>query len=169
MPQSTTGERHFDAILALGSNLGDKVANIERAIALLTESGDIRLVRRSRDYRTAPWGMADQDWFVNACIAVATGLAPQALLQRSQAVEQRMGRVRGEKWGPRIIDIDVLVYRDVVSCDPQLMLPHPGISERAFVLVPLADVAPDLEIDGMRVVEHLARADGSGVVPMDAQ
>jgi 2-amino-4-hydroxy-6-hydroxymethyldihydropteridine diphosphokinase len=156
----------WDAILALGSNMGEKVANIRRAIALLTEAGDIRLVCRSRDYRTAPWGKADQDWFVNACIAVASPLSPRKLFERCQDAERRLGRVRGEKWGPRVIDIDVLVYRDVISSDPELSLPHPHMTERAFVLVPLADIAPELQIGGRSVAEWLAAVGASGVEPL---
>ena len=98
----------FDCIVALGSNLGDKAANIDRAIALLTERGDVRLLARSRNYATEPWGKTDQDWFVNAAIAVATQLDPRELLVRCKKIERAMGRVETEKWGPRIIDLDLL-------------------------------------------------------------
>ncbi len=137
-----------------------------RAIGLLTAGGDIEIVSRSRLYRTPPWGKLDQDWFANACLSVRTTLPAQDLLARCQDVEQRMGRVRGEKWGPRVIDVDILVYRGVASSDPRLTLPHPRITERAFVLVPLADVAPELEIAGRSVADWLARADRSGITPM---
>jgi 2-amino-4-hydroxy-6-hydroxymethyldihydropteridine diphosphokinase len=156
----------YDAILALGSNVGDKAANIARAIGLLTESGEIEVVRRSGIYRTPPWGKLDQDWFANACLSVATRLSPGDLLEKCQSIEQRMGRVRGEKWGPRVIDIDILVYRDVASSDPALTLPHPRITERAFVLVPLGDIAPELEIAGRCVADWLSAADRSGISPM---
>jgi 2-amino-4-hydroxy-6-hydroxymethyldihydropteridine diphosphokinase len=159
-------EAEFDAIVALGSNLGDKVRQIDEAIALLTEGGDIRVAARSRNYRTAPWGKTDQDWFVNACIAVATDLSPRVLLERCHAVEARMGRVRDEQWGPRVIDLDVLVYRDVMSEHADLRLPHPRITERAFVLVPLADVAPDLCIKGRKVSDWLAALVHADVVPL---
>jgi 2-amino-4-hydroxy-6-hydroxymethyldihydropteridine diphosphokinase len=154
----------FDAIVALGSNLGDKAGQIAQAIELLTEAGDIRVIARSRNYRTAPWGKTDQDWFVNACIAVATELSPHELLRRCQAVEERMGRIRDERWGPRVIDLDVLIYRDVTSEEADLTLPHPRIAERAFVLVPLADIAPDLVIRGRRVSDWLALIDHADVV-----
>lgn len=157
----------FDALIGLGSNIGDKAANIGRAIGLLTEPGDIRLVRASRLYRTAPWGVLDQDWFVNACISIATDLAPHALLARCLAVEQEMKRVRAERWGPRVIDVDVLVYRDVTLSDPDLTLPHPRIAERAFVLVPLAEIAPGLQIGGHDPAHWLARLDAGNVVPLD--
>lgn len=159
--------RAYDALIGLGSNIGDKPANIARAIALLTEKGDIRLVRASRLYRTAPWGVHDQDWFVNACIAVATDLAPRDLLARCLAVEDTMKRVRKERWGPRVIDVDVLVYRSVTMSDPDLTLPHPRVTERAFVLVPLAEIAPDLEIAGHGLAHWLARVDAADVTPLD--
>ena len=158
----------FDALIGLGSNIGDKAANISRAIMLLTEPGDIRLVRASRLYRTAPWGVVDQDWFVNACIAVRTDLSPRGLLDRCLGVEQEMKRVREQRWGPRVIDIDVLVYRDTVVSESDLILPHPRIVERAFVLVPLAEIAPDAEIAGHPVTHWLARVGAADVVPLEA-
>jgi 2-amino-4-hydroxy-6-hydroxymethyldihydropteridine diphosphokinase len=157
----------FDAIVALGSNLGDKEGRIAEAIHCLTEAGDIRVVSRSRNFRTAPWGKTDQDSFVNACVAVATDLSAHELLERCQAIESRMGRVRTEHWGPRVIDLDVLVYRDAVSDDAALTLPHPRITERAFVLAPLADVAPDLMIKGRKVSDWLATLDHADVVVLE--
>lgn len=141
----------FDCIVALGSNLGDKAANIDRAIALLTERGDVRLLARSRNYATEPWGKTDQDWFVNAAIAVATQLDPRELLVRCKKIERAMGRVETEKWGPRIIDLDLLVFRDREVNEPDLVLPHPHIGARAFVLAPLMDIASDLVIGGRSV------------------
>jgi len=155
----------FDALIGLGSNVGDKASNIEAAIALLTEKDDIRLVRASRLYRSAPWGKLDQDWFVNACISVATALGPHDLLHRCLSVENEMKRVRMERWGPRIIDVDVLDYRGVTLADTDLVLPHPRITERAFVLVPLEEIAPGLEIAGHPLDHWLARLDTSDVVP----
>lgn len=163
-----TAHPAYDALIGLGSNMGDKAANIARAVALLTEPGDIRLVAASRLYRTAPWGVEDQDWFVNAAIAVATDLPPHALLARCLGVEDAMKRIRHERWGPRIIDVDVLAYRDCVIETPDLTLPHPRIAERAFVLVPLADIAPDAEIAGHTVREWLSRREATDVVVYDA-
>ena len=157
----------FDAIIGLGSNVGDKAANIARALVLLAAGGDIRLVRRSRLYRSAPWGKSDQDWFVNACAAIHTALAPGELLARCQAVEQEMGRVRGERWGPRVIDVDILVFGDVISSEAALTLPHPRITERGFVLVPLAELAPNLAVEGRRVAEWLADIDHGDVVALE--
>jgi len=149
----------FDATIGLGSNLGDRVANIEEAIRRLTEDGAVRLVARSRLYRTAPWGVTDQEWFVNACIAVATALSPHALLARCQAVENGMGRVRTKRWGPRNIDVDILTFRDRATNDPDLVIPHPLIAERAFVLMPLKDIAPDLRIADQSLDALLSKLD----------
>lgn len=156
-----------EAIVALGSNIGDKAANVERAVALLIEDGAVELTARSRIYKTPPWGISDQDWFVNACIGVKTGLDPHALLARCLAVEEQMGRRRAEKWGPRLIDLDVLVYGDVKMSDADLTLPHPHITKRAFVLAPMADIAPDLVLEGRTVADWLADEDLEGIEPID--
>jgi 2-amino-4-hydroxy-6-hydroxymethyldihydropteridine diphosphokinase len=156
----------WDAVLALGSNLGDARANLDRAVALLTADGRVRLVARSRDYATPPWGVVDQAAFVNGAIAVATQLSPEALLAHCHAVENDMGRVRTRHWGPRVIDVDILVYRDAIIDRPELKIPHPLIAERAFVLAPLADLAPGLAVDGVTVAERLARIDRTGVTPL---
>jgi len=153
--------------ISLGSNLGDKASNIDAAIALLTDEGDVRLVRRSRNFATEPWGKTDQDWFVNACVVVATKLSARDLLERCQEIERRMGRVPTEKWGPRIIDLDLLIYGDAAIREPDLVLPHPHIGERAFVLAPLMDVAPDLKIGGRSVRELHAAIDLTGIRPID--
>jgi 2-amino-4-hydroxy-6-hydroxymethyldihydropteridine diphosphokinase len=156
----------YDALIGLGSNIGDKAANIARAIELLTRDGAVRLVRASRIYRTAPWGVTDQDWFANAAIAVATALTPQDLLARCLEVESTMKRVREQRWGPRIIDVDVLVYRDWELNEPDLIVPHPRIADRAFVLVPLIDIAPGLVIGGRAIEAWLAEIGASDVVPL---
>jgi 2-amino-4-hydroxy-6-hydroxymethyldihydropteridine diphosphokinase len=154
-----------EALLALGGNLGDARETLARAIAKLTESGDIRLLARSSDYMTPPWGVEDQPPFVNLCIKVDTALTPQALLARAQAVERAFGRDRAgeQRWGPRTLDIDILTYDDLVLNEPELTLPHPRLLERAFVLVPLAEIAPDLLIAGIPVRDALARLDTSGI------
>lgn len=157
----------FDCIVALGSNLGDKTGNIDRAIALLTERGDVRLLARSRNYATEPWGKTDQDWFVNAAIAVSTELAPRALLARCKEIEGQMGRIVTERWGPRVIDLDLLVYRGVTMADDALVLPHPHIGARAFVLAPLMDIAPDLDIGGRTVRAMYEAIDKASVKPLD--
>lgn len=146
----------FDALIGLGSNIGDKTANITRAITLLTFDGAITLAARSRDWKSAAWGKRDQDWFVNAAIAVKTSLPARELLTRCQSVENEMGRVRREHWGPRVIDVDILTYRSDTIDAPDLKVPHPLITERAFVLAPLADIAPDLKLRGQSVKDWLA-------------
>jgi 2-amino-4-hydroxy-6-hydroxymethyldihydropteridine diphosphokinase len=156
---------HFDAILGLGSNIGDKAANIAAAIAALDADPDIRVVARSRLFRTPPWGVTDQDSFANACVGVATSLAPRELLRRCQRIENDMGRVRERRWGPRVIDVDILVHGERTIDTPDLVVPHPRIAERAFVLAPLADIAPALSIAGKTVSQWLAGADRTGVEP----
>jgi 2-amino-4-hydroxy-6-hydroxymethyldihydropteridine diphosphokinase len=160
-PTRDAAHREFDATIGLGSNIGDKAANIDRAIAALTADGRIRLVKASRKYRSAPWGVVDQDWFVNACIAVATNLSARELLVRCQRVENEMGRVRKQKWGPRLIDVDILTYRDEIISEPDLIVPHPLIAERPFVLLPLKEVAPDTRIHG-RDLNALIGSIGTG-------
>lgn len=155
------------AYLGLGSNIGDKRGNISRALAIIVRNPAIRLVARSRDYRSAPWGVTGQDWFVNACAAVETTLAPEQLLAQCLAAEEELGRVRVERWGPRIVDCDVLVYGDVASDDPRLTLPHPRLTERGFVLVPLAEIAPGLMICGKSVQAWLKSVPHLDVVPVD--
>src|SRR5262245_63002363 len=154
-----------EALLALGGNRGDARETLARAIAALTEAGDIRLRGRSSDYMTPPWGVEDQPPFVNVCIAIDTGLTPQALLARAQAIERAFGRDRAgeQRWGPRTLDIDILTYDDLVLNEPELTLPHPRLFERAFVLVPLAEIAPDLLITGISLRDALARLDTTGI------
>jgi 2-amino-4-hydroxy-6-hydroxymethyldihydropteridine diphosphokinase len=156
--------RDYDATLGLGSNVGDKAGNIARALELLEQSGDIKIVRRSSNYRSAPWGVTDQDWFVNACVAVTTPLSVDALLQCCLRIEDDLGRVRQQKWGPRLIDVDLLTYRGETISQPHLKVPHPYIEERNFVVVPLAEIAPAEVVRGKRVSELAAHIDRSGLV-----
>jgi 2-amino-4-hydroxy-6-hydroxymethyldihydropteridine diphosphokinase len=154
-----------DAFLGLGGNLGDVRSTFDAAVAKLCVAGALRLVARSSDYRTPPWGITDQPPFVNAVIAVSSALAPHDLLAHALAVERALGRDRRKerRWGPRIIDIDILAYNDIALADPDLTLPHPHLFERAFVLVPLAEIAPDRVIAGRRVGEALAGLDAAGI------
>lgn len=157
---------NYDAIIALGSNIGDKAGHIDAAVAAFTADGLVSVVQRSANYRTAPWGVTDQDWFVNACMSVSTQLPVRALLDRCQSVERTLGRERTIRWGPRVIDLDILVYRDLVLNDADLVLPHPHMTKRAFVLRPLLDVAPGLTIDGLSVSQWLSRIPHDDVVPL---
>jgi 2-amino-4-hydroxy-6-hydroxymethyldihydropteridine diphosphokinase len=154
-----------EALLALGGNVGDARATLDRAVALLCDGTVVRLLARSADYRTPPWGVEDQAPFVNLCIVAATELSPQALLARALSVERALGRDRRreQRWGPRPVDIDILAYDDAVVNEPDLTLPHPRLFERAFVLVPLAEIAPDRRIAGRRVREALASLDAGGI------
>lgn len=155
-----------EAAIGLGSNLGDKAANLKAAVQAIAGTPGITLRARSAVYRTSPWGRLDQDTFLNACIIVETSLSPQELLAVCQKAEDEGGRHRGdeERWGPRLIDADVLLYGDRSVKEVGLVIPHPRITERAFVLVPLADIAPDWQIQGMSVREHAAALGRDGVV-----
>lgn len=154
-----------EALLALGGNVGDSRAILARAVAMLCDGKDVRLKARSSDYRTPAWGVEDQPPFVNLCIAVETALAPRALLERAQAVERALGRDRTEerRWGPRTADIDLIAYDDLTLDQPGLTLPHPLLFERAFVLVPLSEIAPDRVIAGRRVRDGVDRIDTAGI------
>jgi 2-amino-4-hydroxy-6-hydroxymethyldihydropteridine diphosphokinase len=154
------------AILGIGSNVGDGIRNIEEAISRLTADTELELVARSKLYRTAPWGVTDQAAFVNACISVRTSLKPRHLLEHCLGVENAMGRVRTLRWGPRIIDVDILTYDALAVDEPDLVIPHPRITERAFVLIPMKDVAPDLRIEGEKIETLLERLDSADVQPL---
>jgi 2-amino-4-hydroxy-6-hydroxymethyldihydropteridine diphosphokinase len=154
-----------EALVAFGGNLGDVRDTLDRAVAAFCNGKEVRLLSRSSDYRTPPWGVEDQPPFVNLAIAVDTRLTPHALLARAQAVEHALGRERGKerRWGPRPVDIDLIAYDDVALETPDLTLPHPRLFERAFVLVPLAEIAPERVIGGSRVRDALARVAADGI------
>jgi 2-amino-4-hydroxy-6-hydroxymethyldihydropteridine diphosphokinase len=154
-----------EAFIALGGNVGDVRQTFSRAIAMLCDGETVRLLARSADYRTPPWGVAEQPPFLNAVIMVATTLSPRDLLTRMQDCERTLGRDRAheQRWGPRTIDLDLLAYDDVALAEPDLTLPHPYLFERAFVLVPLAEIAAERVIAGRRVRDALGRVDASGI------
>jgi 2-amino-4-hydroxy-6-hydroxymethyldihydropteridine diphosphokinase len=158
-----------EALIALGGNVGDARAILRKAVDLFCDGKDVRLLARSHDYRTPPWGDENQAPFINLCIAVETPLTPQALLDHAQQVERALGRERAKdrRWGPRTADLDILAYDDVSLGEPSLTLPHPRLFERAFVLVPLAEIAPDRVIGGTRVRDALARIDTTGIERLD--
>jgi 2-amino-4-hydroxy-6-hydroxymethyldihydropteridine diphosphokinase len=151
------------AWLGLGGNIGDPVAAMARALRRIDRRADSRVVSVSPVYRTPPWGVADQPWFFNAAAAIRTRLEPEALLDFVLDTEVRLKRVRRERWGPRIIDIDVLAYEGFEASDGRLTLPHPRMTERAFVMVPLADVAPELVIHGKPVAEWAKAGNRDGI------
>ncbi len=166
MTETARSVAAYDALIGIGSNVGNKAANIAHAIDLLCADGAVKRVAISRLYRSAPWGILEQDWFVNAAVAVATEVTAHELLRRCLAAEDAMGRVRSVKWGPRLVDVDVLTYRGEVIDTPDLKVPHPFIEQRSFVLVPLLDIAAD-EIVRDRTVRELAAAiDTSDCVPL---
>jgi len=165
-----TAPRWIPAYVALGSNLDDPRAQVERAFGELGELRESLLVARSSLYRTRPLGPVEQPDFVNAVAGLLTRLEPAALLAELKALEQRLGRAKpAVRWGPRRIDLDLLVHGTARIDAPGLTVPHPGIAERAFVLVPLAEIAPDLDVPGLgRVSALLARVDPSAAESLAA-
>ncbi len=153
-------------LLAFGANLGDAPATIRHALDRLDERG-VRITRRSALYRTPPWGPVPQPEFVNACAAGETALVPRALLALTQTIERELGRVPGERWGPRAIDIDILDYDGRAVDEAGLALPHPRAIERAFVLVPLAEIAPEHILAGRPVRGWAEGADRTGIERLD--
>lgn len=151
------------AALGLGGNIGDPQAAMAQALRLIDEDADCRVTAVSKLYRTPPWGKTDQADFYNCCALVETRLDPVALLERCLAIELGMKRVRVERWGPRTIDIDVLIYGDVELRSKSLEVPHPRMTERAFVIVPLADIAADMMIKGRAVSQWLFSLDTTGI------
>jgi 2-amino-4-hydroxy-6-hydroxymethyldihydropteridine diphosphokinase len=154
-----------NAFLGLGGNVGDTRAILDRAVAALNDDLDIRVLARSSTYQTPPWGVENQAPFLNLCLGIETTLTPRQLLQRVQEVERELGRDRAAetRWGPRTCDIDILSYDDVALNEPDLILPHPRMFERGFVLMPLAEIAPDAVIAGKRVQDALKDVDTTGI------
>ena len=148
--------------LSLGANLGARAETIREALRRLACAAGIRLLRVSSLYETAPWGRIDQPAFLNAAAVIETDLSPLALLAACQSVERALGRVRHEHWGARTIDVDILHVEGVQMADARLCLPHPYMMERAFVLVPLAEIAPALAVCGEGIGAALARMAGDG-------
>ena len=158
------------AAVGLGANLGDAAATLRDAIAALADLPDATLLRASRLYRTPAWGRTDQPDFINAVALVETSLDARDLLDALLAIERRFGRVRleGERWGPRTLDLDLLLFGDAVIDQAGLQVPHPHLHERAFVLLPLAEIAPALQVPGRGPVAALAAgmaADGIEALP----
>ena len=160
MPNAKAGTT---AYLGLGGNVGDPVAAMAHALGMLDAHADCSIRAVSRLYRTPPWGKTDQEWFYNSAAAVDTSLGPHALLDLCLDIERTMKRVRLERWGPRTIDLDLLIYGDLTLADDRLTIPHPRMKERAFVLMPLVDLMPALQVEGQSVVHWLASADKTGI------
>lgn len=154
-----------DALLGFGGNVGDVRATLEKAVALFADGSQVILRARSSDYVTPPWGVTDQPPFINLAVQAETILRPRALLERALEVERALGRDRARetRWGPRTIDIDLIAYDDLAIDEHDLILPHPRLFERAFVLVPLAEIVPDRVIAGRRIKDALAAIDVAGI------
>lgn len=162
--------RPIHACIGLGANLGDPAAALREAFEALARLPATRLLAASRLYRTPAWGRTDQPDYVNAAALLETALDPQALLAALLDIERRAGRVRdGDRWGPRTLDLDLLLYDDRVIDLPGLRVPHPHLHERAFALVPLAEIAAAEPFPGHGCVgDALAGVDAGGVVAIDA-
>jgi 2-amino-4-hydroxy-6-hydroxymethyldihydropteridine diphosphokinase len=158
------------AVVGLGANLGDAEASVHGAIVMLDLLPATRLLRASKLYRTPAWGQTKQPDFINAVVVLETGLGARALLDRLLAIELDCGRIRtaGERWGPRTLDLDLLLFGDEVIDEHGLQVPHPHLHERAFVMLPLAEIAPELPIPGIGTVGELAAtmaSDGIEALP----
>jgi 2-amino-4-hydroxy-6-hydroxymethyldihydropteridine diphosphokinase len=152
--------------IGLGTNLGDRLENLRNALAALPPK--VTVLAESAIYETPPWGYADQPDYLNMAVRAATDLPPLELLALLKAIEQAQGRLPTFRYGPRPIDLDILFYGDLVLESPQLVIPHPRLHERGFMLVPLADLNPDLlhPLLGYTVFDMLAQADLSGITPI---
>lgn len=157
-PAAITEMKPVVAYIGLGANLGDPRKQLEEALARLAAAEEVEVVKVSSFYRNPPLGPPDQPWYVNAVAQVRTRLTPEELLRVLHRIERAMGRKKKERWGPRIIDLDLLLYNGVILSGPDLVLPHPEMHKRAFVLMPLAEIAPQAWHPGLdkTAVELLA-------------
>ena len=162
------------AYIGLGANLGKPVAQVRRALAGLAELDEVEVLRVSRLYRNPPLGPKEQSWYINAVAQVRTRLTAEELLRALGRLETALGRVRGERWGPRIIDLDLLLYDGEVVNTAELVLPHPEMHRRAFVLTPLAEIAPEawhpgLKKSALQLLTELDPADREALEPIPAE
>lgn len=144
------------AYLGLGANLGDRAATLAEAVRQLSLAEGCRVLAVSAVYESAPWGVTDQPPFLNLALALRTTLSPHDLLALCKSIEADLGRVAGPRWGPRAVDLDILLYADLTLDEPDLHIPHLHLTARQFVLVPLADLAPDLRLPDGRAIHDLA-------------
>lgn len=158
-----TGRNEIRAFLGLGGNIGEPARAMATALRKLNGQAGVRIVRVSSLYRTPPWGKKDQPDFLNAVAEIKTDLSPRELLDLCLETERLLKRDRRERWGPRSIDLDILTFGGARVAEENLEIPHPRMLERAFVLVPLAEIAPTLMLEGRRIKDHLARLDVSGI------
>jgi 2-amino-4-hydroxy-6-hydroxymethyldihydropteridine diphosphokinase len=159
------------AYIGLGSNVGERLSNCRQAIRLMGQMPQCSITNVSSFYRTEPQGLRDQEWFINAVCSVDVSCYPRELLSRLLAIEQDMGRVRMERWGPRLIDLDILLFGDLVMEEDGLVIPHPLMHLRRFVMVPLAEIASDLLHPslkkGMAELRDLLSEQGQTVLKME--
>lgn len=152
------------ALIGLGGNIGDVRAHMLAALEALCGGDDVRLMRSSGIYETPPWGIEDQPVFLNSCIEVSSRLGPEKLLEKCHQAERALKRQRTIRWGPRTIDLDILLMENVNFESEHLRIPHPRISQRAFVLVPLSEIAPDWMLEGKSIAQLCEEVDKGGVV-----
>ncbi|MBI2877917.1 MAG: 2-amino-4-hydroxy-6-hydroxymethyldihydropteridine diphosphokinase [Candidatus Tectomicrobia bacterium] len=151
--------------IGIGANLGEPLCNCRRAVQLLAQEEGLEVVQRSSLYKTEPIGYTNQPWFINGVVALEGSLSPRELLRRLQAIERLLGRERETRWGPRTIDLDLLSYEDWILQEEGLVIPHPRIAERRFVLVPLAEIVPDWRHpQSQRTIQELLQTAGGGQV-----
>lgn len=158
-----SGRNEVRAYVGLGGNIGDPRATMAAALRLLDGDADIRVARVSSLYATPPWGITDQPDFLNAAALLETKVEPRVLLERCLETEAKLHRVRDKRWGPRSVDLDVLTYGDREIDEPGLELPHPRMMDRAFVLVPLFELAPELVVRGARIESRLNEIGREGI------
>ncbi|QEK11026.1 2-amino-4-hydroxy-6-hydroxymethyldihydropteridine diphosphokinase [Crassaminicella thermophila] len=151
------------AYLGIGGNMGNKKENIQNTIKLLKNHPQIHVSAISSYYETAPVGYTDQDWFLNIVVEINTSLDPYALLAYCNDIEQKLKRERLIRWGPRTIDVDILLYEGFTSDDEKLTVPHPRMCERAFVMVPLYEIAKDLVINNKKIEDIIKNLKGEEV------
>jgi 2-amino-4-hydroxy-6-hydroxymethyldihydropteridine diphosphokinase len=155
------------AYLGLGSNIGEKKENIDSAVDMLKQHKSIEVKNISSYYETEPVGYEDQDWFVNVVVEIETNLEPYQLLEFCGSIEEKLKRKRIIRWGPRTIDVDILVYEGFTSQDERLTLPHPRMTERAFVMVPLYEIAPNIDINNENIKQILKNLEGEEIRKID--
>ena len=151
------------AFLSLGSNMGDRLEYLSKAIDKIAEIQGCNILNKSRVYETEPWGYENQEAFLNLCISIETSLSPYELLESLQTIELELDRVRKIHWGPRTIDIDILLFDDIICEDDKLTIPHPRMRERGFVLIPLYDIEKNLIIDGIKLEDLINKIDTRGI------
>ena len=153
--------------LGLGSNIGDRKDNIDSAIDMLKNHGSIEVKRISSYYETEPIGYEDQNWFLNVVLEINTTLKPYDLLEFCSSIEEKLKRKRVIRWGPRTIDVDILIYEGFTSKDERLTVPHPRMTDRAFVMIPLYEIAPNIKINNKNIGEVLKNLDGKEIRKID--